>query len=81
VSYAKHHLLQLDASSRLLDAAAFNRRFLTLSLELASRHLPVPPFQLPFPPLWSVAHLVGVFPQMDGRLLVKSCVSTSGAAP
>jgi hypothetical protein len=31
-SYAKHHLLQLDASSRLLDAAAFNRCILTLSL-------------------------------------------------
>jgi hypothetical protein len=36
-SYAKRHLLQLDASSHLLDAAAFYRRVLILSLELASR--------------------------------------------
>jgi hypothetical protein len=32
VSYAKRHFLQLDASSRLLDATAFNRCILTLSL-------------------------------------------------
>jgi hypothetical protein len=44
-------LLKLDASSRLLDAAAFNRCILTLSLELASGRLPVPPFWSPFPPL------------------------------
>jgi hypothetical protein len=43
-SCAKRHLLQLDASSRLLDAAAFNCCFLMLSLELASGPLPVPPF-------------------------------------
>jgi hypothetical protein len=49
-SCAKRYLLQLDASSRLLDAAAFNRIF-TLSLELASGRLPVPPFWSPFPPL------------------------------
>jgi hypothetical protein len=30
-SYAKRHLLQLDASSRRLDAAAFNPRILTVS--------------------------------------------------
>jgi hypothetical protein len=32
-SYAKRHLLQLDMSLRLLDAAAFNRCILTLSLD------------------------------------------------
>jgi hypothetical protein len=67
-SYAKRHLLQLDLSSRLLDAAAFNRCIFSLSLELASGRLPVPPFWAPFPPLWSVAHLFGAFPQMDERL-------------
>jgi hypothetical protein len=43
--------LQLDASSRLLDAAAFNRCIFTLSLQLASGRLPVPPFWSPFLPL------------------------------
>jgi hypothetical protein len=50
-SYAKRHLLQLDASSRLMDAAAFDRCILTLSLKLASGRLPVPPFWSQFPPL------------------------------
>jgi hypothetical protein len=50
-SCAKRYLLQLDASSRLLDAAVFNRCIFTLSLELASRQLPVPLFWSPFPPL------------------------------
>jgi hypothetical protein len=68
VSCAKRHLLQLDVTSRLLDAAAFNRCILTLSLELASGRLPFPPFWSPFPPLWSMAHLFGAFPQMDERL-------------
>jgi hypothetical protein len=63
-SYAKRHLLQLDASSRLLDAAAFNRCILTLSLELASRRLPVP---LVWSPRWSVALLFGAVPRLGGR--------------
>jgi hypothetical protein len=50
-SCAKCYLLQLDASLRLLDAAALNRYMFTLSLELASWQLPVPPFWSPFPPL------------------------------
>jgi hypothetical protein len=66
-SYAKCHLLQLDASSRLLDAAAFNRRILTLSLELASRRLPVPLFWSLFPLLWSVVHLFGAVSRLGGR--------------
>jgi hypothetical protein len=43
-SCAKRYLLQLDASSHLLDAAVFNRHIFTLSLELASGRLLVPPF-------------------------------------
>jgi uncharacterized protein YhhL (DUF1145 family) len=66
-SYAKRHLPQLDASLHLLDAAAFNRCILTLSLALASRRLPVPPFLLPFPPHWSVAHLFGAIPRLGRR--------------
>jgi hypothetical protein len=66
-SYAKRHLLQLDAFSRLLDAAAFYRCILTLSFALASRRLPVPPFWSPFPPLWSEAHLFGAIPCLGGR--------------
>jgi hypothetical protein len=66
-SYAKRHLLRLDASSRLLDVAAFNCCILTLSLELVSRRLPVPPFWSPLPPLWSMAHLFGTIPRLGGR--------------
>jgi hypothetical protein len=47
-SCAKRYLLQLDASSRLLDVAALNHCIFTLSIELASGRLPVPPFWLPF---------------------------------
>jgi hypothetical protein len=60
-SCAKLYLLQLDASLRLLDAAVFNRCIFTLSLELASGRLSVPPFWLPFPPLWSMAHVFWCF--------------------
>jgi hypothetical protein len=69
-----------------LDAAAFYRRVLTLSLELASRRLPVPPFRSPFPPLWSVAHLFGAVPCLGGRgsapdlfLSVMSCAVWCGS--
>jgi hypothetical protein len=64
-SYAKRHL-QLDASSHLLDAAAFNRCILSPSLELASRRLPVLPFWSPFPLLWSVVHPFGAIPRLGG---------------
>jgi hypothetical protein len=64
-SCAKRYLLQLDASSRLLDAAVFNRRIFMLSLELASGRLPVPPFGRRFrrSDPWRT-----LFPQMDERL-------------
>jgi hypothetical protein len=53
---------------RLLDAAVFNCRIFTLSLELASGRLPVPPFGRPFRRSDPWRTLFGDFPQMDEHL-------------
>jgi hypothetical protein len=54
---------------RLLDAAVFNRRIFTLSLELASGRLPVPPFGSRFRCSDPWHSFFGAFPQMDERLI------------